>query len=369
MCESRWLTSKPQRMARSIWARHSRRTSSRSAWSHTSSIGAGEAAVAVEQRGGVGDRAPAVEVVLGVEREVHADVLAPVARGRLARPRARAPSAWRWWPRRRGAPRRRRRWRRGSSPRSSQLTISRRASGAWPRRSARDVTVRRYLVTHRGSRSGRRSRLQRPRPLLAGRRAAAATNSSAWATLGGTVSDHGVAVAHERQVDEEVVARPGRRRRAAGRSGRAPRRRARAAPRCPWAAAPWCGPRPPRRSTRTGRARVHRLGRVDADQAHPLLAALDAGPGSVSPSTTRATVAVPGAAGAERAPPPLAAARTHGERDHDAEHDGAPVERAASPSIRCSFPPAHGGGRGRDRGTLRRARGWCRCRGRRRSTW
>ena len=38
MWESRWLTSKPQRIARSIWARSSRRTSSRSAWSHTSSM-------------------------------------------------------------------------------------------------------------------------------------------------------------------------------------------------------------------------------------------------------------------------------------------------------------------------------------------
>ena len=35
------------------------------------------------------DRAPAVEVPLGVEREVHADVLAQVAGRRLARPRAR----------------------------------------------------------------------------------------------------------------------------------------------------------------------------------------------------------------------------------------------------------------------------------------
>src|SRR4029453_15904429 len=34
---SRWLTSKPHMIARSIWARHSRRTSSRSAWSHVSS--------------------------------------------------------------------------------------------------------------------------------------------------------------------------------------------------------------------------------------------------------------------------------------------------------------------------------------------
>jgi len=33
---SRWLTSNPHRMARSIWARSSRRTSSMSAWSHTS---------------------------------------------------------------------------------------------------------------------------------------------------------------------------------------------------------------------------------------------------------------------------------------------------------------------------------------------
>ena len=52
---------------------------------------AGEAAVAVEQRRGVGDGAPAVAVVLGVEREVHADVLAAVLGGGLARPRAPGP--------------------------------------------------------------------------------------------------------------------------------------------------------------------------------------------------------------------------------------------------------------------------------------
>ena len=57
---SRWLTSKPHTMARSIWARHSRRTSSRSAWSHSVLDRAGEPAVAVEQRGRVGDRPPAV---------------------------------------------------------------------------------------------------------------------------------------------------------------------------------------------------------------------------------------------------------------------------------------------------------------------
>ncbi len=51
--------------------------------------GAGEPAVAVEQGGGVGDRAPAVALPLGVEREVHADVLAPVAGRRVAGPRAR----------------------------------------------------------------------------------------------------------------------------------------------------------------------------------------------------------------------------------------------------------------------------------------
>ena len=51
--------------------------------------GAREAAVAVEQRRRLRDRAPAVQLVLGVEREVHADVLAPVASGRLACPRRR----------------------------------------------------------------------------------------------------------------------------------------------------------------------------------------------------------------------------------------------------------------------------------------
>ena len=86
MWASRWLTSKPHRMARSIWARHSRRTSSRSAWSQTSSHRAREPPVAVEERGGVGDRSPAVEVELGVDREVHPDVVAPVAGGGAPRP-------------------------------------------------------------------------------------------------------------------------------------------------------------------------------------------------------------------------------------------------------------------------------------------
>ena len=48
-----------------------------------------EAAVAVEEGRRMRDRAPAVEVVLRVQREVHADVLAPIARRRLAGPRAR----------------------------------------------------------------------------------------------------------------------------------------------------------------------------------------------------------------------------------------------------------------------------------------
>ena len=50
---------------------------------------AGEAAVAVEEAGGVGDRPPTVGVVLGVEGEEHADVLAPVPGGGVPRPRAR----------------------------------------------------------------------------------------------------------------------------------------------------------------------------------------------------------------------------------------------------------------------------------------
>ena len=84
MWESRWLTSKPHRMARSTWARQLP--------ADLVEVGvvphvvdrAREAAVAVEQRRRVGDRAPAVAVVLGVEGEVHADVLAPVAGGGLA---------------------------------------------------------------------------------------------------------------------------------------------------------------------------------------------------------------------------------------------------------------------------------------------
>jgi hypothetical protein len=47
-----------------------------------------EAAVAVEEGGSVGDRAPPVALVLGVEGEVHADVLAAVPGRRVPRPRA-----------------------------------------------------------------------------------------------------------------------------------------------------------------------------------------------------------------------------------------------------------------------------------------
>ena len=48
--------------------------------------GPGESAVAVEEAGGVRDRAPPVGVELGVERELHADVFAPVARTRSRGP-------------------------------------------------------------------------------------------------------------------------------------------------------------------------------------------------------------------------------------------------------------------------------------------
>ncbi len=47
-----------------------------------------EPAVAAEEGGRVGDGAPAVELVLGVQGQVHADVLAPVAGRRLAAPGA-----------------------------------------------------------------------------------------------------------------------------------------------------------------------------------------------------------------------------------------------------------------------------------------
>ena len=90
--------------------------------------GAREAAVAVEQRRRVGDRSPAVQLVLGVEREVHADVLAPVLRRRLAGPRGRHHER-----RARGDAVAQRVvhpdvGRRGTRPRSSQVMIRRRSS-------------------------------------------------------------------------------------------------------------------------------------------------------------------------------------------------------------------------------------------------
>jgi hypothetical protein len=51
--------------------------------------GAREPPVAVEEAGGAGDRPPPVALPLGVQREVHADVLAAVLGGRVARPGAR----------------------------------------------------------------------------------------------------------------------------------------------------------------------------------------------------------------------------------------------------------------------------------------
>ena len=48
-----------------------------------------EPALAVEERGSVGDGSPAVQLVLGVERQVHPDVLAAVLGGGFARPRGR----------------------------------------------------------------------------------------------------------------------------------------------------------------------------------------------------------------------------------------------------------------------------------------
>ncbi len=48
-----------------------------------------EASIAVEEAGRVRDRSPSVGVELGIEREVHADVFAAVAAGRITGPRAR----------------------------------------------------------------------------------------------------------------------------------------------------------------------------------------------------------------------------------------------------------------------------------------
>ena len=48
-----------------------------------------EAAVTVEQRRRLGDRSPAIQVVLGIEREAHADVFSPVLSRGTACPRRR----------------------------------------------------------------------------------------------------------------------------------------------------------------------------------------------------------------------------------------------------------------------------------------
>ena len=73
----------PHAIVRSIWARSSRE--------HLGRIGvlpevagvAREPTFAGQQRGRVRDRAPAVRLVLGVEREVDADVVGRAARCRL----------------------------------------------------------------------------------------------------------------------------------------------------------------------------------------------------------------------------------------------------------------------------------------------
>ena len=90
--------------------------------------GAGEAAVAVEQRRRVGERAPAVQLVLGVEREVHADVLAAVAGGRLAGPRRRHHQRGARGRAVRAAPSNTPTLMAWQAPRSSQLTMTRRSS-------------------------------------------------------------------------------------------------------------------------------------------------------------------------------------------------------------------------------------------------
>ena len=48
-----------------------------------------ESTVAVEEAGGVGDRPPPVRIEFGVERELHTDVLAPIARRCISSPWAR----------------------------------------------------------------------------------------------------------------------------------------------------------------------------------------------------------------------------------------------------------------------------------------
>ena len=90
---------------------------------------------------------------------------------------------------------------------------------------------------------------------------------------GGMVSGRGVALADERQVDEQAVGGCGTRRRAGGRSRRAPRRRARAGPACPAGSSALVYALSLRAEALHRRVRLLRLGRVDADQPHPLVAA------------------------------------------------------------------------------------------------
>ena len=88
MCESRCVTSKPHRIARSTWARQLASDLVQVGVVPHVLDGAGEPAVAAEQRRRLRDRAPPVQLPLRVERQVHPHVLAPVPRRRLPGPRA-----------------------------------------------------------------------------------------------------------------------------------------------------------------------------------------------------------------------------------------------------------------------------------------
>ena len=144
---------------------------------------AGEAALARQQRRGVGDRAPAVRVVLAVEREVHADVVAVVA----ASPRGGPTGAGTISDGARGH---------AVAQRGVHAVVGRVARAEVVARDDEQLGVggvaeafgERASVTRSSGRtlSACSPPTDRGRPAAAAR--AAATNSSTWATFGGMVS-------------------------------------------------------------------------------------------------------------------------------------------------------------------------------------
>ena len=240
------------------------------------------------------------------------------------------------------------------------MTISKRASGGWPRRSASDVTSKTVPLTHRGSRPAPHAAPEAP-PALAGV-AGRGHELVGVRDVGRDRERDRVALAHEREVDEQVVVRPVdvgeqaavavARLDVADQANRGALRQQRLA----------CAPRPRARSTRracpVSPSRACRCPR--------------AGPARRAPRSARGWCRRRRRARRWRRParqrpvrrrPRRSCTPTADNRRQPRRSPGGASHRASSlddwwrrPEPRCG-------------GTLRRVRGWCRCRGRRRSTW